>query len=67
MSLISMAKVETPHPANGSAARNPLPASGEREKAAALSLLTASAVRERAHEMLAAGLRGELAHFTVDL
>ena len=34
---------------------------------AARSLLSASAVRERAHEMLAAGLRGELAHFTVDL
>ena len=31
------------------------------------SLLSAAAVRERAHEMLAAGLRGELAHFTVDL
>jgi hypothetical protein len=35
--------------------------------AAARSLLSARAVRERAHEMLAAGLRGELAHFTVDL
>ena len=34
---------------------------------AARSLLSAQAVRERAHEMLAAGLRGELAHFTVDL
>jgi hypothetical protein len=34
---------------------------------AALSLLSATAVRERAHEMLAAGLRGELAHFTVDI
>ena len=34
---------------------------------AARSLLSASAVRERAHEMLAAGLRGDLAHFTVDL
>ena len=34
---------------------------------AARSLLSASAVRERAHEMLAAGLRGELEHFTVDL
>ena len=34
---------------------------------AARSLLSAGAVRERAHEMLAAGLRGELAHFTVDL
>jgi hypothetical protein len=34
---------------------------------AARSLLSANAVRERAHEMLAAGLRGELAHFTVDL
>jgi hypothetical protein len=31
------------------------------------SLLSAQAVRERAHEMLAAGLRGELEHFTVDL
>jgi hypothetical protein len=37
------------------------------QKAAALSLLSAGAVRERAHEMLAAGLRGELAHFTVDI
>ena len=34
---------------------------------AARSLLSAAAVRERAHEMLAAGLRGDLAHFTVDL
>jgi hypothetical protein len=34
---------------------------------AARSLLSAGAVRERAHEMLAAGLRGELTHFTVDL
>ena len=34
---------------------------------AARSLLSAAAVRERAHEMLAAGLRGELEHFTVDL
>ena len=34
---------------------------------AARALLSASAVRERAHEMLAASLRGELAHFTVDL
>jgi hypothetical protein len=32
-----------------------------------MSLLSAQAVRERAHEMLAAGLRGDLAHFTVDL
>ena len=34
---------------------------------AARSLLSAQAVRERAHEMLAAGLRGDLPHFTVDL
>jgi hypothetical protein len=34
---------------------------------AARSLLSAAAVRERAHEMLAAGLRGELQHFTIDL
>ncbi len=34
---------------------------------AARLLLSAAAVRERAHEMLAAGLRGELAHFTVDI
>ena len=34
---------------------------------AARSLLSAAAVRERAHEMLAAALRGELAHFTVDM
>ena len=34
---------------------------------AARSLLSAAAVRERAHEMLAAGLRDELAHFTINL
>jgi hypothetical protein len=34
---------------------------------AARSLLSAAAVRERAHEMLGAGLSGELQHFTVDL
>ncbi len=34
---------------------------------AARSLLSAEAVRTRAHEMLAAGLRGDLTHFTVDL
>ena len=34
---------------------------------AARALLSAHAVRERAHEMLAAGLRGDLAHFTIDL
>jgi hypothetical protein len=34
---------------------------------AARSLLSAGAVRERAHEMLTAGLRGDLTHFTVDL
>jgi len=34
---------------------------------AARSLLSAKAVRERAHEMFAAGLRGDLAHFTIDL
>jgi hypothetical protein len=34
---------------------------------AARSLLSAQAVRERAHEMLAIGLRGELAHFTIDM
>ncbi len=37
------------------------------EAEAARALLSAQAVRERAHEMLRAGLRGELAHFTVDL
>ena len=37
------------------------------ERVAAQSLLTAAAVRERAHEMLAAGLAGKLSHFTVDL
>ena len=37
------------------------------DAAAARSLLSAKAVRERAHEMLTAGLRGELAHFTVDI
>jgi hypothetical protein len=34
---------------------------------AARSLLSAGAVRERAHEMLTAGLRGDLTHFSVDL
>ena len=34
---------------------------------AARALLSAAAVRERAHEMLAAGLGGALQHFTVDL
>ncbi len=34
--------------------------------AAALSLLTASAVRERAHEILQAGLDGALEHFAID-
>jgi len=37
------------------------------DAAAARSLLSAKAVRERAHEMLAAALRGELEHFTVDM
>jgi hypothetical protein len=37
------------------------------DAAAARSLLSAKAVRERAHEMLAAGLRGDLEHFTVDI
>jgi hypothetical protein len=37
------------------------------DAAAARSLLSAQAVRERAHEMLAAGLRGELEHFTIDM
>jgi hypothetical protein len=34
---------------------------------AARSLLSAAAVRERAHEMLSACLRGDLEHFTIDL
>jgi hypothetical protein len=34
---------------------------------AARSLLSAAAVRERAHEMLAAGLEDSLEHFTVDM
>jgi uncharacterized protein DUF1688 len=37
------------------------------DESAARSLLTAAAVRERAHEMLVAGLEGRLEHFTVDL
>jgi hypothetical protein len=37
------------------------------EAEAARSLLSAQAVRERAHEMLAAGLRGELEYFTIDM
>ena len=38
-----------------------------RDPAAAAQLLSAAAVRERAERMLARGLAGELAHFTVDL
>ena len=34
---------------------------------AARSLLSAAAVRERAHEMLAAALAGEVAEWSVDL
>ena len=37
------------------------------ETSAALSLLNASAVRERAHRMLAIGLEGKLPSFRVDL
>jgi hypothetical protein len=37
------------------------------EAEAARSLLSAAAVRERAHEMLSAGLRGELEHFSIDM
>ena len=37
------------------------------EEAAARSLLSAAAVRQRAHEMLAAGLDGKLGHVTVDI
>jgi len=37
------------------------------DTAAALSLLSAAAVRERAHRMLEAGLADRLAHFRVDL
>jgi hypothetical protein len=37
------------------------------DRVAAHTLLTAEAVRERAHEMLAAGLAGKLSHFAVDL
>jgi hypothetical protein len=37
------------------------------DEAAARSLLSAHAVRERAHEMLAAGLDGKLEHVTVDV
>jgi len=37
------------------------------EQLAARSLLTASAVRERAHEILAAGIDGRLPHFSVDM
>ena len=57
------------HPSSSRSAlgSHPLPASWEREKAAALSLLSAAAVRERAHEMLVAGLEGRLEHFTIDM
>src|SRR3954470_14782052 len=63
------ADTSAPHPPSSRAAlgSHPLPAGGEKERAAALSLLSAAAVRERAHELLALGLRGELEHFTVDL
>ena len=37
------------------------------ETKAALSLLSAAAVRERSHQLLQAGLDGRLEHFTVDL
>ncbi|WP_201832991.1 DUF1688 family protein [Microvirga zambiensis] len=37
------------------------------ETKAALSLLSAAAVRERSHQLLQAGLDGRLKHFTVDL
>jgi uncharacterized protein DUF1688 len=37
------------------------------EREAALSLLSADAVRERAHEILREGILGRLAHFSVDL
>jgi hypothetical protein len=37
------------------------------DEVTARSLLSAKAVRERAHEMLAAGLDGKLEHFTVDI
>jgi hypothetical protein len=37
------------------------------DESAAKVLLSAVAVRERAHEMLSAGLRSELEHFTIDL
>jgi hypothetical protein len=37
------------------------------DRAAARALLTAGAVRARGHEVLEAGLRGELAHWRVDL
>jgi hypothetical protein len=40
-------------------------AAGARDRRAALTLLSAAAVRERAGEMLAAGLDGRLDHFTV--
>jgi hypothetical protein len=42
-----------------------LSAAGARDRRAALTLLSAAAVRERAGEMLAAGLEGRLDHFTV--
>ncbi|MTI17203.1 DUF1688 family protein [Rhodobacteraceae bacterium RKSG542] len=39
----------------------------ENEASEALSLLTAKAVRERAHQLLDLGLQGQLDHFEVDL
>jgi uncharacterized protein DUF1688 len=42
-----------------------LSAAGARDRRAALTLLSAAAVRERAGEMLGAGLDGRLDHFTV--
>jgi hypothetical protein len=37
------------------------------ETSAALTLLSAKAVRERAHRMLAIGLEGKLPNFRIDL
>src|SRR4051794_38502979 len=63
------ADTSAPHPSSSRSAlgSHPLPAGGGKERAAALSLLSAAAGGERAHEMLAAGLRNELEHFTIDM
>jgi hypothetical protein len=46
---------------------SPLDVQARDDALAAQSLLTAGAVRERAHEILAAGVEGKLSHFSVEM